>query len=111
MMIAGKQEYHHSQVGVLHYQKTVEMAARYQIMLNIHEPIKGTGIERTYPNILTREGAKGQEYEGGKIRLNHATILPFTRMLAGAFDYTPGIFDLNNPAKRVYTTLARQLAF
>ena len=111
MMIAGMQEYHHSQVGVLHYQKTVEMAARYQIMLNIHEPIKGTGIERTYPNILTREGAKGQEYEGGKIRLNHATILPFTRMLAGAFDYTPGIFDLNNPAKRVYTTLARQLAF
>ena len=111
MLIAGKQEFHHSQVGVLHYQKTVELASRYQIMLNIHEPIKGTGIERTYPNILTREGAKGQEYEGGKIRLNHATILPFTRMLCGAFDYTPGIFDLRNPAKRVYTTLARQLAY
>ena len=111
MLISGKQEYHHSQVGVLHYQKTVEIAARYQIMLDIHEPIKGTGIERTFPNILTREGAKGQEYEGGKINLNHATILPFTRMLAGAFDYTPGIFDLRNPAKRVYTTLARQLAF
>lgn len=111
MLISGKQEYHHSQVGVLHYQKTVEIAARYQIMLDIHEPIKGTGIERTFPNILTREGAKGQEYEGGKINLNHATILPFTRMLAGAFDYTPGIFDLKNPAKRVYTTLARQLAF
>ena len=111
MLIRGKQEYHHSQVGVLHYQKTVEVAARYQIMLNIHEPIKGTGIERTFPNILTREGAKGQEYEGGKIHLNHATILPFTRMLAGAFDYTPGIFDLLNPAKRVYTTLARQLAY
>ena len=111
MLIAGKQEFHHSQLGVLHYQKTVELAVRYQIMLNIHEPIKGTGIERTYPNILTREGAKGQEYEGGKIRLNHATILPFTRMLCGAFDYTPGIFDLKNPAKRVYTTLARQLAY
>ena len=111
MLIAGKQEFHHSQAGVLHYQKTVELASRYQIMLNIHEPIKGTGIERTYPNILTREGAKGQEYEGGKIRLNHATILPFTRMLCGAFDYTPGIFDLRNPAKRVYTTLARQLAY
>ena len=111
MMINNKMEYHHSQVGVLHYQKTVEMAARYQIMLNIHEPIKGTGIERTYPNILTREGAKGQEYEGGKLNLNHATILPFTRMLTGAFDFTPGIFDLKNPAKRVYTTLARQLSY
>jgi len=52
MLIAGKQEFHHSQLGVLHYQKTVELAVRYQIMLNIHEPIKGTGIERTYPNIL-----------------------------------------------------------
>ena len=111
MMINQKAEYHHSQFGVLHYQKTVEMAAKYQIMLNIHEPIKGTGIERTFPNILTREGAKGQEYEGGKLNLNHATILPFTRMLAGAFDFTPGIFDLTNPAKRVYTTLARQLAY
>jgi alpha-glucosidase len=105
-----KAEYHHSQYGVEHYQKSIETAARYGIMLNIHEPIKGTGIERTWPNVLTREGAKGQEHEGGGLNPAHATILPFTRLLAGPMDYTPGIFDINNYSKRVASTLARQLA-
>ena len=102
--------YHHCQIGVVHYQKVVELAAKYKMMLNIHEPIKSTGIERTWPNLLTREGARGQEYEGGGITPEHATMLPFTRCLAGGFDYTPGLFDVTNPVKRAASTLARQLA-
>lgn len=111
MMIHGRREYHHSQVGVNHYQKTVELAARKKIMLDIHEPIKGTGIERTWPNLLSREGARGQEYEGGALSPSHACLLPYTRLLAGGMDYTPGILDLTNSVKRMATTLARQLAY
>lgn len=104
------QEHHHSQFGVRHYQKVVEMAAKYGIMVDVHEPIKGTGTERTWPNMLTREGARGQEYEGGGMTPEHATVIPFTRCLAGGFDYTPGVFDIPNFTKRVASTLARQLA-
>ncbi|MBR3386111.1 glycoside hydrolase family 97 protein [Candidatus Saccharibacteria bacterium] len=111
MIINGRAEYHHSQLGVKHYQKTLELAARKKIMLDVHEPIKGTGIERTFPNLLTREGARGQEYESGSISPSHACILPFTRLLAGGMDYTPGVFDLDNPKKPVYTTITRQLAY
>lgn len=111
-------EWHHGQYMVRHYRKVVETAARYHIMLDVHEPIKDTGIRRTYPNMMTREGARGQEYnawdgEGGNPP-EHTTILPFTRMLAGPFDFTPGIFDLffdeYRPHNRVNTTLAKQLA-
>jgi len=111
-------EWHHGQYMVRHYRKVVETAARHHIMLDVHEPIKGTGIRRTYPNMMTREGARGQEYnawdgEGGNPP-EHTTILPFTRMLAGPFDFTPGIFDLffdeYRPNNRVNTTLAKQLA-
>ncbi len=111
MTIHGRREFHHSQVGVNHYQKTVELAARKKIMLDIHEPIKGTGIERTFPNLLTREGARGQEYEGGALSPSHACFLPYTRLLSGGMDYTCGIFDLTNSVKRMATTLARQLAY
>ncbi|MBR3368334.1 glycoside hydrolase family 97 protein [Candidatus Saccharibacteria bacterium] len=111
MTIHGNREWHHSQLGVRHYQKSVEIAAKYHICIDMHEPIKGTGIERTFPNLLTREGARGQEYEGGSLLPSHATILPFTRLLSGGMDYTSGIFDLTNSVKRVYTTLARQLAY
>lgn len=111
MEINGRKEFHHSQLGVKHYQKALELAAKYKIMLNVHEPIKGTGIERTWPNLLTREGARGQEYEGGALSPSHACILPFTRLLAGGMDYTPGIFDITNAAKKVASTLARQLAY
>lgn len=103
-------EFHHSQFGVRHYQKMIELAATYNIMLDIHEPIKGTGIERTWPNVLTREGGRGQEYEGGGITTDHVPNLVFTRGIAGPFDYTPGIFDITNYSKRVTSTLARQLA-
>lgn len=111
MTIQGRKEYHHSQVGVRHYQKALELAAKYQICLDVHEPIKGTGIERTYPNLLSREGARGQEYEGGALSPSHATILPFTRLLAGGMDYTSGILDVSNYTKRMATTIARQLAY
>ncbi|MBR3052015.1 glycoside hydrolase family 97 protein [Candidatus Saccharibacteria bacterium] len=111
MMINGRREFHHSQLGVNHYQKTVELAAKKHICLDIHEPIKGTGIERTWPNLLSREGARGQEYEGGALQPSHACFLPYTRLLAGGMDYTSGIFDLANSVKRISTTLARQLAY
>ena len=111
MTIQGRKEFHHSQAGVRHYQKSVEMAAKYHICLDIHEPIKGTGLERTWPNLLTREGARGQEYEGGALSPSHGTILPFTRLLAGGMDYTSGIFDVSNVAKRLASTLSRQLAY
>lgn len=111
MMINGRREFHHSQLGVNHYQKTVEMAAKKHICLDIHEPIKGTGIERTWPNLLSREGARGQEYEGGALSPSHVCYLPYTRLLAGGMDYTSGIFDLANSVKRMATTLARQIAY
>ncbi|MCP4593437.1 MAG: glycoside hydrolase family 97 protein [bacterium] len=111
-------EWHHGQYMVRHYRKAVETAAKHQVMLDVHEPIKDTGIRRTYPNMMTREGACGQEFNawGGSNRNqpDHTTILPFTRMLAGPMDFTPGIFDVlfekARPHNRVSTTLAKQLA-
>src|SRR3989442_7791069 len=83
---------------VRHYRKVIETAAKYGIMLDVHEPVHATGECRTYPNMMTREGARGQEYnawggEGGNPP-EHETILFFTRMLAGPMDFTPGIFDI-----------------
>lgn len=111
-------EMHHGQYMVRHYQKVVETAARHHVMLDVHEPIKDTGLRRTYPNLMTSEGACGQEFDawGGDDNNppNHTTILPFTRLLAGPMDFTPGIFDLMyeeyRPNDRVSTTLAKQLA-
>lgn len=111
-------EWHHGQYMVRHYRKMIEEAAKHHIMLDVHEPIKDTGERRTYPNMMTREGARGQEYEAwspdGGNPPDHTTILPFTRMLAGPMDYCPGVFDLlfeeERPDNRVNTTLAKQLA-
>lgn len=110
-------EWHHGQHMVRHYQKSVEEAARRQIGLNVHEPIKDTGLRRTWPNLMTREGARGQEYnawgEHGGNPPDHVAILPFTRMLSGPFDYTPAIFGIHIPEReenRVNSTLAQQLA-
>jgi alpha-glucosidase len=109
---------HWSQFMVRHYRRVVETAARYGIMVDVHEPIHDTGERRTWPNMMTREGARGQEYnawsgDGGNPP-EHETILFFTRLLAGPMDFTPGIFDLTrqmDPAHaRVRTTLAKQLA-
>ena len=111
-------EWHHGQFMVRHYRKVVETAAAHHIMLDVHEPVKDTGIRRTYPNMMTREGARGQEYnawssDGGNPP-DYETIIPFTRLLAGPMDFTPGIFDLlyekERPNNRVNTTLAKQLA-
>ncbi len=120
---------HHSQYGVRHYQKVVEQAAKYRITVNAHEPIKDCGIRRTWPNMMTREGARGKEWdawsEGNPP--SHEVMLPFTRLLAGPMDYTPGTFDIlyertrdsvrrklwncgEEVNMRVNTTLARQIA-
>jgi len=107
---------HYGQWMVNHFRRVTELAARHGIMLDVHEPIKGTGIERTWPNLMTREGARGQEWnawsEGNPP--SHTTILPFTRLLAGPMDYTPGIFDLHfdryKEGNRVQSTLAKELA-
>jgi alpha-glucosidase len=93
----------------------MEIAARYKVMLDVHEPPKDTGLRRTYPNMMTREGARGQEYEAWSSGNppEHTVLLPFTRLLAGPMDYTPGIFDIQfktTGAFRVHTTLAKQLA-
>src|SRR5690606_36618055 len=112
-----KKEWHDGQYGVRHYRKVIETAARYNIMIDNHEPVKGTGLQRTYPNLMTQEGARGQEYnawsaDGGNTP-EHTTIMPFTRMLSGPFDFTPGNFnfDYKTPSgTRVQTTLAKQLA-
>ncbi|HEX7336323.1 MAG TPA: glycoside hydrolase family 97 protein [Gemmatimonadales bacterium] len=109
---------HYSQYMVRHYRRVVETAARYGIMVNVHEPMHDTGERRTYPNMMSREGSRGQEYnawsgDGGNPP-EHETILFFTRLLAGPMDFTPGIFDLlrvRRPEEpRVRTTLAKQLA-
>lgn len=110
-------EWHDGQFGVRHYRKVIETAAKHQIMIDNHEPVKGTGLQRTYPNLMTQEGARGQEYDAwskdGGNPPSHTTIIPFTRMLAGPFDFTPGTFNFDyetaNKA-RVQTTLAKQLA-
>jgi len=107
--------YHHGQYMVNHYRKVLELAAKHQIMLNVHEPIKPTGIRRTYPNMMTREGARGMEWNGWSEGNSpeHTVTLPFTRLLAGPLDYTPGIFNLKFDSQgqyRVHTTLAKQLA-
>jgi len=120
-------EYHDGQLAVRHHLKVIEEAAKRGISVNPHEPVKDTGLRRTYPNWVTREGARGQEYNAWGQPPNppeHTTILPFTRMLSGPMDFTPGTFDLmpnerppvredmprGSPQSRVETTLAKQLA-
>ncbi|MEE4197717.1 MAG: glycoside hydrolase family 97 protein [Bacteroidales bacterium] len=115
--IIPKGEYHHGQWMVNHYQKALEKAAHYKIAVNVHEPIKATGLRRTFPNAITREGLRGQEFnawspDGGNPP-EHLPIVAFTRMLAGPVDFTPGVFDLTLPTRennQVNTTLAKQLA-
>lgn len=115
--IIPKGEYHHGQWMVNHYRKVIETAAKYDIAINAHEPIKATGIRRTYPNAISREGLRGQEFnawamDGGNPP-EHLSIIAFTRMLAGPIDFTPGVFDIKLPTKKdnqINTTLAHQLA-
>jgi alpha-glucosidase len=120
----GQGDSHYGQYMVRHHRRVIEKAAQYGIMLDVHEPIHDTGERRTYPNMLSREGARGQEYnawsgEGGNPP-EHETILFFTRLLTGPMDFTPGVFDIliergtGRPRRpdepRIRTTLAKQLA-
>ncbi|WP_159799518.1 glycoside hydrolase family 97 protein [Flavobacterium sp. MK4S-17] len=110
-------EYHYGQWMVNHYLYAIKKAAEYKIMVNAHEAVRPTGLARTYPNLIGNESARGTEYESfGGNNPDHTTILPFTRLLGGPMDYTPGIFEMNvsayNPDNnsKVNTTLAKQLA-
>ncbi len=124
--IIPKGEYHHGQWMVNHYRRVLETAAKYNIAINAHEPIKATGIRRTLPNAISREGLRGQEFnawsaDGGNPP-EHLSIVAFTRMLAGPIDFTPGVFDIKLESKyenstpgsearnQINTTLAHQLA-
>lgn len=105
-------QHHHGQYMVNHYLKSVKEAADHEIMVDTHEPIKGTGLERTYPNWVSREGVSGMEYKDANSP-EHDTIIPFTRGLAGPMDFTPGIFDVevsHNPDTHINSTRAKQLA-
>ncbi|MGB3605511.1 glycoside hydrolase family 97 protein [Psychroserpens sp.] len=116
--ILPKGEYHHGQYMVNHYNNTVEKAAKYEVAINAHEPIKPTGLRRTYPNTISREGLRGQEFnawaDDGGNPPEHLPIVAFTRMLAGPIDFTPGIFNIKfdefKKDNQVNTTLAQQLA-
>jgi glucan 1,4-alpha-glucosidase len=111
-------EHHDGQWMVNHYVRVAQKTASYKIMLDAHEPVRPTGLSRTYPNWLASEAARGMEFnawsEGNKP--NHDVILPFTRFMGGPMDYTPGIFQLElnywdkNKKETIHTTLAKQLA-
>jgi hypothetical protein len=113
-----KGEYHHGQFMVNHHNNSIIKASDYEIAINPHEPIKATGLRRTYPNTISREGLRGQEFnawasDGGNPP-EHLSIVAFTRMLAGPIDFTPGIFNIKfneyKTENQVNTTLAQQLA-
>lgn len=110
-------EWHDGQFMVGEYLRSVTEAAKRKVAIDTHEPIKDTGLRRTYPNWLSREGARGQEYNAWGYPPNppeHTAVLPFTRMLSGPFDYTPGIFNLKPNGEghenRVRSTLAKELS-
>lgn len=111
-------EYHDGQWMVNHYNRAISKAANYNIMVLAHEPVRPTGLHRTYPNFMAAEAARGQEFnfwsEGNPPE--HETILPFTRIMGGPMDYTPGIFKIKKShyvpgaKEQVHTTLTKQLA-
>jgi len=110
-------EHHYSQWIINHYQYALEKAADYEVMVNAHEAVRPTGICRTYPNLIANESARGTEFQAfGGSKSNHVTILPFTRLIGGPMDYTPGIFEMDisklnpNNNSHVNSTIANQLA-
>lgn len=109
-------EHHDGQWMINHYERVAQKAALYQVMLDAHEPVRPTGLQRTYPNWLACEAGRGNEYNAfsdGNTP-EHETILPFTRLIGGPMDYTPGIFKIKGysttPNRQIHTTLAKQLA-
>lgn len=111
-------EHHDGQWMVNHYVRVAEKTAEYKLMVNMHEPVRPTGVHRTYPNWLACEAARGNEFNAWSKGNNpdHETILPFTRLMGGPMDYTPGIFQIkmdkydSKKTEQVHTTLAKQLA-
>lgn len=106
-------EWHDGQASARHHLKVVTEAAKRRIAVNAHEPIKDTGLRRTYPNWVAREGARGMEYNAWGSPPNppeHEINLVFTRMLAGPMDYTPGVLSLEGRGQPLQSTVARQLA-
>lgn len=111
-------EHHDGQWMVRHYERVLQKAAQYHIMVDAHEPVRPTGMHRTYPNFLAAEAARGNEFNAWSVGNPpaHETILPFTRLMGGPMDYTPGIFETQmsfynkSKTERVHTTLAKQLA-
>jgi hypothetical protein len=110
-------ENHYSQWIVNHYLYAVQKAADYHIMVNAHEAVRPTGLARTWPNMIGNESARGTEYQAfGGSKPNHVAVLPFTRLIGGPMDYTPGIFEMDiskiNPQNKSHcnSTLANQLA-
>ncbi|MBO9660049.1 MAG: glycoside hydrolase family 97 protein, partial [Chitinophagaceae bacterium] len=110
-------EHHDGQWMINQYLRSAEVAAKYKVMIDIHEPVRPTGLHRTWPNFVASEAGRGNEWnafsEGSPPE--HETILPFTRLMGGPMDYTPGIFKLRNyapadPKRQMHTTLAKQLA-
>ena len=112
-------DHHYSQAEINHYLYCVKRAADFQICVNAHEAVRPTGLCRTYPNLVGNESARGTEFEAFEgNRPHHTTILPFTRLVGGPMDYTPGIFNIliqhekRKPEdSRVNTTLTKQLAY
>ena len=104
-----------SQYGIRHYRRVIECAAKHHIMIDNHEPAMPTGIQRTWPNLMTQEGVRGQEYNAWDRRGGnppaHTVTLPFTRGLAGPTDFTPAIFNFSEIVKGTHphSTLAKQL--
>ena len=110
-------EYHYGQWLVNHYLYALKKAADYHIMVNAHEAVRPTGLSRTWPNLIGNESARGTEYQAfGGSKPNHVTVLPFTRLIGGPMDYTPGIFEMDisklNPDNKSHlnATIANQLA-
>ena len=112
-------EHHDSQWMVNHYNRVAEKAAKYHLMVDSHESVHPTGLHRTYPNWMAAEAARGSEFNNAPtlgINAEHTTILPFTRLMGGPMDYTPGLFHMNlnqfdsTRTTKVRSTLAKQLA-
>ena len=109
-------EHHDGEWMINHYVRVVQKAADYHIMIDEHEPVRPTGLQRTYPNWMACEAGRGNEYNafGHGDKPEHETIMPFTRFMGGPMDFTPGILKIQNyttlPDKRIHTTLVKQLA-
>ncbi|HEY8896024.1 MAG TPA: glycoside hydrolase family 97 protein [Niastella sp.] len=115
--IVPRGEHHDGQWMVNHYERVLQHGMQYQVMVDAHEPPRPTGLQRTYPNFMACEAARGNEYHAfsNGNAPDHETILPFTRLMGGPMDYTPGIFKLKGyapgvPDRSVHSTLAKQLA-